>query len=139
MERVVRPPGLTPSELLPEHGRVATQASEIERLRQAYDQLERQSEEEFSSQGWSGNFYNYNLGDEALRLEKDGSWTYMAKRNDEISLKDLNQKERELFEESDKIEWKAILETGAVRVVTRHQKPPSSGPNSQTASSAPEW
>eukprot|EP00435_Cladocopium_sp_Y103_P023741 s4658_g5.t1 len=114
-----RIPRLTPAELLPEVGRVNTQVQEVDRLREAFDQMREahQEEGEFSSQGWSGNFFNYSLGDEELHMKPDGSWSLMAKRNDEISLKDLSQDELKLFEASDQLEWQAILKTGAVRVV----------------------
>ena len=39
-------------------------------------------------------------------------------RGDEISLKDLSLKEKELFDQSDQAEWQAILSTKAVRVIT---------------------
>ena len=47
-----------------------------------------------------------------------GGWCFMAKRGDEISLKDLSLKEKELFDQSDQAEWQAILSTKAVRVIT---------------------
>jgi hypothetical protein len=117
-----RVPRLTPAELLPsEAGRVNTQIQEVERLRQAYDELQENHRRDFSSQGWSGNYFNYSLGSEALRLEQNGTWSLMAKRNDEISLKELNQDEMKMFEASDRLEWEAILKTGAVRVVTGNE------------------
>ncbi len=36
----------------------------------------------------------------------------------EVSLKVLSQQEREMFESADKLEWDAILSTGAVSVVS---------------------
>ena len=41
----------------------------------------------------------------------------MASRSDEISLKELSAEERKMFEQSDAIEWDAILKTRAVRVL----------------------
>ena len=43
---------------------------------------------------------------------------FLAKRNDEINLKDLSAKEKELFSQSDEFEWNSILKTKAVRVIT---------------------
>ncbi|CAE7563252.1 GIP, partial [Symbiodinium sp. CCMP2456] len=45
-------------------------------------------------------------------------YVFLAKRNDEISLKDLSAKEKELFSQSDTLEWDSILRTKAVRVIT---------------------
>ena len=50
-------------------------------------------------------------------LNDEGELNFLAKRNDEISLKDLNEAEAKMFEESDAIEWKAILNSKAVRVI----------------------
>ena len=72
---------------------------------------------DFEESGWSGAFFNYQRGDEALFLNKDLSWSYAAKRGDEISLKDLNAQEKKLFDDSDKLEWQAILQTKAVHVI----------------------
>ena len=37
-------------------------------------------------------------------------WNCLAKkRNDEVSLKDMNEEDRKLFEASDDIEWNAVL------------------------------
>ena len=47
----------------------------------------------------------------------DFSWQFLAKRNDEVDLKDLCEKERKMFDESDALEWEAILKTKAVRVI----------------------
>ncbi|CAE7298113.1 unnamed protein product, partial [Symbiodinium microadriaticum] len=47
----------------------------------------------------------------------EGELNFLAKRNDEISLKDLNEAEAKMFDESDAIEWKAILNSKAVRVI----------------------
>ena len=46
-----------------------------------------------------------------------GGWVFLAKRGDEISLKELSREEKELFEQADLAEWQAILNTKAVRVV----------------------
>ena len=50
--------------------------------------------------------------------EEAGAYVFLAKRNDEINLKDLSAKEKELFSQSDELEWNSILKTKAVRVVT---------------------
>ena len=50
-------------------------------------------------------------------MSSDGRWTLLAKRNDEVSLKEMSEKEKKLFEESDLLEWNAILQTKAVRVL----------------------
>ena len=50
-------------------------------------------------------------------INKEGSLTLLAKRSDGVSLKELNAAERELFDQSDELEWEAILKTKAVRVV----------------------
>ena len=47
-----------------------------------------------------------------------GGWCFLAKRGDEISLKELSVKEKELFDQSDQAEWQAILSTKAVHVIT---------------------
>ena len=64
---------------------------------------------------------NPNLDDvdsELLTFDEDlNVWSFLAKRNDEISLKDLSLEEQKLFEESDLLEWEAILKTKAVHVV----------------------
>ena len=104
MDRVIRPQ-ITPAELLLPENRVET-------LSEEFDEMTRHNV------GWSGSYFNYSLGDQVLTPQPDGLWTLLAKRNDEISLKDLSMEERKLFEESDKIEWEAILKTKAVRVVT---------------------
>ena len=50
-------------------------------------------------------------------MNEEGKLHLLAKRNDEISLKDLTAAEAKMFEESDAIEWKAILDSKAVRVI----------------------
>ena len=51
-------------------------------------------------------------------LEEGGKWSFVASRSDEVDIRAMNAKDRALFDESDKIEWKAILATGAVRVIS---------------------
>ena len=46
-----------------------------------------------------------------------GAASVVASRSDEISLKELSAEERKMFEQSDAIEWDAILKTRAVRVL----------------------
>lgn len=72
----------------------------------------------FQEQGWSGTVENYYFNGSTDFVLHQGKWTLMAKRGDEISLKDLSAKEKELFEASDQAEWDAILGTKAVRVIT---------------------
>ena len=50
--------------------------------------------------------------------EEGGKWSFVASRSDEVDIRAMNAKDRALFDESDKIEWKAILATGAVRVIS---------------------
>ena len=117
---------LTPAELLPAAERVARQIQEVEsvlevdRLRERFGRLQEGQEDQdlFAEENWSGTYFNYALGDQSLSLQCDGTWNLMAKRNDEISLKDLAENEKKLFNDSDKVEWSAILNTGAVRVIT---------------------
>ena len=45
-------------------------------------------------------------------------WTLVASRSDEVDIKKLAAEEKALFDASDALEWKAILQTGAVRVAT---------------------
>ena len=73
----------------------------------------------FQTEGWSGTYFNYSLGSQTLCFDKHQNGTFVTapKRNGEISLKELNQQEKCLFDESDKLEWKAILKTKAVHVV----------------------
>ena len=104
-------PRLTPSENLEPDGRVARQIGEFNRVREGND-------EEFFEEGWSGSYFNYQRGDQRIALDEDGQWTFLAKRNDEISLKELNAEELKKFGEADKIEWEAILKTKAVKVVS---------------------
>ena len=42
----------------------------------------------------------------------------LAKRDDEVSLKDMSQAERERFQQADELEWSAIVKTKAVKVLT---------------------
>ena len=56
----------------------------------------------------------------SVRHDEDSeiSLQLLAKRGDEINLRELCQAEKDLFEKSDEVEWKAILGTGAVKVIT---------------------
>ena len=112
-----RSPTLTPSELLPAEGRVPRQVEEREEVTRALRGNSSDDTQTFSEVGWSGNFFNYGLGDQQLALDAQGKWTFLAKRNDEVSPKTLNLEEQKKFLESDKLEWEAILKTKAVRVV----------------------
>eukprot|EP00913_Durusdinium_trenchii_P016808 g15798.t1 len=108
----VQPP-LTPAETLPPEGRVTQQVQEFENLRQQRQDTLADDELEL----WSGSLFNYSLGDTDLHLDKSGQWNFMAKRNDEISLKDLSREEKTLFDQSDEVEWGAVTQTGAVDVI----------------------
>ena len=145
LERVVRP-GITPGEQLTSPGIVERLSEEFDQMAQRHaEEQNRQhlsylnrcrelsqkldhdftpaSEEcdpqqhAFSSHKWSGTFFNFCRGDEELTMSSDGRWTLLAKRNDEVSLKEMSEKEKKLFEESDLLEWNAILQTKAVRVL----------------------
>ena len=115
-----RIPRLTPAEELSHEGnRVARQVDEVNHLRSVYDHMQgEQSDDLFQQEGWSGTFFNYQRGTGEFALDEDGTWTFLAKRNDEISLKELNADELKRFGESDKLEWDAILKTKAVQVLT---------------------
>ncbi|CAK8995356.1 Uncharacterized protein SCF082_LOCUS4325, partial [Durusdinium trenchii] len=115
---VPTPLELTPGETLPLAGRVAHQVDEFNQLssrRHAGD------EDETEHQLWRGTYFNYQLGDEALSLDGQGNWTYLTKRNDEVSLKDMNEEDKKLFDASDDTEWNAILGTKAVHVIVGEQ------------------
>ena len=73
----------------------------------------------FKQEGWSGNFFNYQRGTSHWCFTSEGKWSLLAngKRGGEISLKELNSEEKKLFDQSDQLEWEAILKTKAVRVV----------------------
>ena len=47
-------------------------------------------------------------------FKAEQGWTLLANRNDEVDIRKLAQKEREMFLKSDQIEWEAILGTKAV-------------------------
>ena len=49
-------------------------------------------------------------------FKAEQGWTLLANRNDEVDIRKLAQKEREMFLKSDQVEWEAILGTKAVRV-----------------------
>eukprot|EP00435_Cladocopium_sp_Y103_P028637 s478_g7.t1 len=118
LDRVPRQP-ITPGEEIERPGIVERLAEEFDQMAQRHaDEQRQQQHQAFSSHGWSGTFFNYCQGDEDLILGSDGRWTLMAKRNDEISLKELSAEEKKLFDESDLLEWKSILHTKAVRVLT---------------------
>ena len=98
----------SPTRLTPvEHGThtVCERVAEFERLRERSPRRRQPLEEEDEQ------LFCFEFSDEAPSLQ------CMAKRNDEISLKELSQAEREQFEKSDKLEWDTILETKAVKVL----------------------
>ena len=92
-------PSLTPVEHLNQDNRVAQQVQE-------FDQLTGPTGRE-DDEGNLTSFWNF----------VSGLPSTDKKRNDEISLKDLNAAEKKLFEESDLLEWNAILQTKAVHVI----------------------
>eukprot|EP00439_Symbiodinium_sp_Y106_P016539 s1065_g2.t1 len=51
----------------------------------------------------------------------DSGWCLLVGSTNEISLKNLNAEERVKFDESDAAEWKAIVNTGAVRVLSPNE------------------
>ncbi|CAE7403523.1 unnamed protein product, partial [Symbiodinium necroappetens] len=54
---------------------------------------------------------------ETLRRGGDLQWNLVASRSDEVDIRKMSKEDRALFDQSDEVEWKAILQTGAVRVV----------------------
>ena len=126
---------LTPGEELSEvPGRVAQQVEEFEGVEARERSPRRASQPEglnptapeveensmptwFQEQGWSSTIENYYLNGTADFVMSQGKWSLLAKRGDEVSLKDLSHQEKELFDASDKTEWEAILNTKAVRVI----------------------
>ena len=124
------PATLTPAENLPGSPRVGRQVREWEevttqhiRERTPPPRGTHQGDEEelfsaFVSQGWSGSFFNYSQGAHDLAFDGGGEWTWLAKRNDEVSLKELATEERKMFDASDLVEWKSIIDSGTVRVLT---------------------
>ena len=107
---------LTPAEDLGSDGRVSRQVSEFENLRQNYYCCN-VVPEDYDLQEWSGSFFNYQLGDQVLTMSSEGSWNFLAKRNDEISPKNLTAEEKVLFDESDEVEWTAVEKTGVIKVL----------------------
>ncbi len=126
---------LTPGEELSEvPGRVAQQVEEFEEAEARERSPRRTAQPEplnptssgveenslptwFQEQGWSGTVENYYFNGTEDFVLSQGKWTLLAKRGDEISLKDLSNQEKELFDASDKAEWEAILNTKAVRII----------------------
>ena len=50
-------------------------------------------------------------------MDEQGKFSYVASRSDEVNLKRLSDAEKKLFEQSDVLEWQAILKTKAVHVI----------------------
>ena len=105
--RPVRPENrLTPVEELSRRT-VRERVDEFERLR---DRSPRRRPDDEGDQALQ--FFGFtHLGGERHSLQ------LLAKRGDEISLKDLSQEEKTLFDKSDKVEWDAILGTKAVKIL----------------------
>jgi len=91
---------LTPAEHIDSTNRVAQQIREFDHLSLPQDPSDQAATE-------SVTFWNFLSG--LPQTDK--------KRNDEISLKELSAEEKKLFEESDRLEWEAILQTKAVHVI----------------------
>ncbi|CAE7324282.1 RE1, partial [Symbiodinium necroappetens] len=107
----VTPSSLTPGEEVTGSGRVERQVAEFEGLRSHRERSPRRSVGDPSeAQSRSESSFTY--------CASSRGWNLLAKRGDEISLKALANEERKLFEQSDKVEWEAMLATGAVRVLT---------------------
>ena len=123
---------LTPSEEIPDRGRVDRQVREWEEVtagrsrertpppRGPVDREDEELYQSFLNEDWSGTFYNFQLGNQDIAMDS-GEWTWLAKRNDEVSLRDLAKAERDMFESSDLLEWKSIIDSGAVKVLTGSQ------------------
>ena len=103
------PRPLTPAELLPAEGRVRHLADEFGDRERSPRRSSHAPPDDSSNENLSeaGSFYTL----------KNGSWCLLTKRNDEVSLKDLSEEERVLFDSSDQLEWEAILATKAVKVI----------------------
>ena len=84
---------------------------------------EEERQQAFSTEGWSGTYFNYRLGDDTWCSDRQGGWALLAapKRGGEINLKDLSTEERKMFDEADKLEWQAILNTKAVHVIGKKE------------------
>ena len=84
---------------------------------------EEERQQAFSTEGWSGTYFNYSLGDNTWCSDRQGGWALLAapKRGGEINLKDLSTEERKMFDEADKLEWQAILNTKAVHVIGKKE------------------
>ena len=118
-----RPTGPTPVEDLSPDTDMRARIDGWERLRKrphssAVESSVEDLEQQFFSEGWSGSLDTFMRGDTSLSRDSSGSWTFLAKRNDEISLKELSEEERKMFEASDRLEWEAILGTKAVHILT---------------------
>ena len=105
------PATLTPGEEVSGSGRVERQVAEFENLRPSRERSPRRaSTTDDCEEGlFASSFYYQHCSN---------SWTLLAKRGDEINLKKLAEEERKQCEQSDKLEWEAMLATGAVRVLT---------------------
>ncbi|CAE7735919.1 unnamed protein product [Symbiodinium sp. CCMP2592] len=125
---------LTPTENLPGEHRVGRQVREWEEVtaQRARERTPPPSQRDgddssedlwatFEQEGWSGSFYNYRQGSQELGTDASGEWTWLAKRNDEVSLKQLAASEREMFAKSDLLEWQSILDSKAVKVLCGKQ------------------
>ena len=126
---------LTPGEdLSGTEGRVQHQANEFQKRAEARERSPRRSTSSsstarpapevvdvtdlYTKEVSSGGHAQFFSSTRDFISDHKGGWCFMAKRGDEISLKDLSLKEKELFDQSDQAEWQAILSTKAVRVIT---------------------
>ena len=104
-----RPP--TPAEFLPLDGRVR-------HLTQEFGDRERSPRRSTESPQEAADSSNNLLSTKmSFYTFKNGTWCLLAKRGDEISLKDLSKEEKAMFDSADQLEWDAILQTKAVRVI----------------------
>ena len=121
-------PTLTPVEEISSEQVVTRLVDEFNQMAAAHDssrgpgRSDELSEQEqlFTEENWSGTFFNYQRGSQTMSWnDEEATWALVTnpKRNGEISLKELTEEERNLFEKSDEIEWEAILKTKAVRVL----------------------
>ena len=123
-ERSPSPPTMTPAELLPAERCVAPQIAEHERLREGSPRRDAEAMPKDNPAPAPLNPEASDPDEPGLSLLsfelEDGfpSLQLLAKRDDEVSLKDMSQAERERFQQADELEWSAIVKTKAVKVLT---------------------
>ena len=121
---IIAPPTMTPAELLRAERRVATQIAEHERLREGSPRRDAEAMPKDNPAPAPLNPEASDPDEPGLSLLsfefEDGfpSLQLLAKRDDEVSLKDMSQAERERFQQADELEWSAIVKTNTVKVLT---------------------